>query len=45
MEENGALYIVCKGQQIWSSKNSFIGAEGFYLESDGHALFTTVRGQ
>ena len=44
MEENGALYIVCKGQQIWSSKNSFIGAEGFYLESDGHALIYNSEG-
>ena len=39
MEENGALYIVCKEQQIvWSSENSFRGAEGLYLESDGHAV-------
>ena len=44
MEENGALYIVCKGQQIWSSKSSFIGAEGFYLESDGHALIYNSEG-
>ena len=39
MEENGALYIVCKEHQIvWSSENSFRGAEGLYLESDGHAV-------
>ena len=44
MEENGALYIVCKGQQIWSSKNSFTGAEGFYLESDGHGVIYNSEG-
>ena len=39
MEENGTLYIVCKQQQVvWSSENSFTGAEGLYLESDGHAV-------
>ena len=38
MVKNGILYIVCKGQPIWSTESSFTDAKGLYLGNDGHLV-------
>ena len=38
MAENGTLYIVCKGQPIWSTEYSYTDAEGLLLDSDGYLV-------
>ena len=38
MVKNGTLYIVCKGQPIWSTESSYADAKGLYLVNDGHLV-------
>ena len=38
MMENGTLYIVCKGQPIWSTESCYTDEEGLYLGNDGHLV-------
>ena len=38
MVENGTLYIVCKGQPIWSTECIYTDGEGLYLGNDGHLV-------
>ena len=44
MVENGTLYIVCKGQSIWSTEDSYTDAEGLFLDSDGHLVIYSSDG-
>ena len=38
MVENGTLYILCKGQPIWSTEDSYTDAEGLLLDKDGQLV-------
>ena len=44
MMENGILYIVCKGQPIWSTESSYTDTEGLYLGNDGHLVIYNSDG-
>ena len=36
--ENSTLYIVCKGQPIWSTESSYTDVKGLYLGNDGYVV-------
>ena len=44
MVKNGTLYIVCKGQPIWSTESSYADAKGLYLGNDGHLVIQDSDG-
>ena len=42
--ENDTLYIICKGQPIWSTESNYKDAEGLYLGNEGHLVIYNSDG-